>query len=157
MIKNLDVCLSTVYSYNCYHHFSLSNVIGILLPPVHHIVHTDCAGCGLVQYCSKECQKRHWKQHKVECGKCDISFKKLGWRMDQFGHFYNPLIHKLVLDMHRFYNKEMDTGDVLFPEDVIVEIQLADLPRSAKRPRLYIKKVFLAKLTYNQSMQLAHL
>ena len=44
----------------------------------------------------------------------------------------------------------MDTGDVLFPEDVIVEIQLADLPRSAKRPRLYIKKVFLAKLSMDE-------
>lgn len=70
--------------------------------------------------------------------------------MDQFGHFYSPLIHKLVLDMHQFYNKVMDTGDVLFPEDVIVEIQLADLPRSAKRPRLYIKKVFLAKLSMDE-------
>lgn len=24
-----------------------------------------CAGCHLVRYCSKECQKRHWKSHKI--------------------------------------------------------------------------------------------
>ncbi|KAF7360947.1 hypothetical protein MSAN_01124800 [Mycena sanguinolenta] len=26
-----------------------------------------CAGCGVVRYCSKECQKAHWKSHKVDC------------------------------------------------------------------------------------------
>lgn len=28
-----------------------------------------CAGCHLVSYCSRECQKEHWKGHKAECGK----------------------------------------------------------------------------------------
>ncbi|KAJ6453972.1 hypothetical protein C8R45DRAFT_1192431 [Mycena sanguinolenta] len=28
-----------------------------------------CAGCGVVRYCSKECQKAHWKSHKVDCVK----------------------------------------------------------------------------------------
>ncbi|KAJ7290537.1 hypothetical protein C8J57DRAFT_1276084 [Mycena rebaudengoi] len=26
-----------------------------------------CAGCGHVRYCSKECQKVHWKEHKPHC------------------------------------------------------------------------------------------
>ncbi|KAJ7209446.1 hypothetical protein B0H12DRAFT_1157890 [Mycena haematopus] len=26
-----------------------------------------CAGCGVVRYCSRECQKAHWKTHKVDC------------------------------------------------------------------------------------------
>jgi hypothetical protein len=27
-----------------------------------------CAGCGLIRYCSRECQKAHWKvQHRHEC------------------------------------------------------------------------------------------
>lgn len=26
-----------------------------------------CAGCHLVSYCNKECQKQHWKIHKKEC------------------------------------------------------------------------------------------
>ena len=28
-----------------------------------------CGGCGLVKYCSIECQKNHWPQHKRECKK----------------------------------------------------------------------------------------
>ncbi|KAK7050701.1 MYND-type domain-containing protein, partial [Favolaschia claudopus] len=26
-----------------------------------------CAGCAVVRYCSKECQKAHWKEHKPYC------------------------------------------------------------------------------------------
>ena len=41
----------------------------------------------------------------------------------------------------------MNTGDISFPENAVVEIQLADLPQSAKRPHLYIKQVLVAKLS----------
>lgn len=35
-----------------------------------------CAGCGLVKYCNKDCQRQDWKGHKVECGKGKKSIKK---------------------------------------------------------------------------------
>jgi len=115
----------------------------------------ECTGCRLVLYCSKECQRSDWKQHKVECRKCDDEqtaalHKKVSWRLDQFYAFYSPFIHKLVLDMYRLFNKELDAGDVLFPADTFVDIHLADLPRSAKRPRYYIKEVRVAKMLGNK-------
>ncbi|KAK1738049.1 hypothetical protein QTG54_011343 [Skeletonema marinoi] len=82
----------------------------------------ECSGCGLVLYCSKECQRSDWKlSHKVECGK--------------------------LLDMFRLFNKEMNAGDVLFPAEFFVDIHLADLPRGTKRPRLYIKHAMIGKLS----------
>ena len=29
----------------------------------------QCASCGKVKYCSRECQKKHWKTHKPDCKK----------------------------------------------------------------------------------------
>ncbi|KAF7373117.1 hypothetical protein MSAN_00519500 [Mycena sanguinolenta] len=31
-----------------------------------------CGKCHLLSYCSKECQKKHWPEHKQECGKDDV-------------------------------------------------------------------------------------
>merc|ERR1739848_318675 len=28
-----------------------------------------CSSCQSVRYCSRECQKKHWKTHKVDCKK----------------------------------------------------------------------------------------
>ena len=30
---------------------------------------TKCTACKAVFYCSKVCQKKHWKEHKFECKK----------------------------------------------------------------------------------------
>jgi MYND finger len=29
-----------------------------------------CQTCSLVMYCSKECQKKDWKRHKLDCAHC---------------------------------------------------------------------------------------
>eukprot|EP00985_Skeletonema_marinoi_P005984 scaffold2590_cov172-Skeletonema_marinoi.AAC.2 len=113
----------------------------------------EFGGCGLVLYCSKECQRSDWKlSHKVECGKCEDGERvtmntKIDSRMQQFKIIYSPFIHNLVLDMFRLFNKEMDAGDVLFPAEFFVDIHLADLPRGTKRPRLYIKHAMIGKLS----------
>jgi len=36
-----------------------------------------CKGCGLIQYCSKECSITHWPEHREECRKLgDLSARK---------------------------------------------------------------------------------
>jgi len=35
-----------------------------------------CAGCKIVQYCSRECQKLDWPRHKVACKKIQASYTK---------------------------------------------------------------------------------
>ena len=32
---------------------------------------SNCAGCKLVSYCSRTCQKNHWPTHKPSCRKTD--------------------------------------------------------------------------------------
>ena len=36
-----------------------------------------CGGCGYARYCSRECQKKHWKEHKTYCK--DESAEGEGW------------------------------------------------------------------------------
>ncbi len=48
--------------------------------------------------------------------------------------------------MFRLFNKELNAGDVLFPANSFADIRLADLPRSAKRPRFYIKEARFAQM-----------
>lgn len=45
-----------------------------------------CTNCGLIYYCSKECQVSHWNEHKPVCGKWDAEqFKEL---RDDYAHHY---------------------------------------------------------------------
>lgn len=41
----------------------------------------QCSGCHAFWYCSKECQRKHWKAHKVDCGRVkelqDVAPKRL--------------------------------------------------------------------------------
>lgn len=78
--------------------------------------------------------------------------KKMIWRMQQFENIYAPFIHKLVLDFYRLFNKELESGDDLFPVDSYVDIELAELPRGTKRPRLYIKRIFFRKLSEREEL-----
>lgn len=49
----------------------------------------QCSGCRAFWYCSKECQRRHWKCHKQECGRTaelqQMTPKKLLQEMDERG------------------------------------------------------------------------
>jgi hypothetical protein len=36
-----------------------------------------CSACRSVVYCSRECQKKHWKRHKLRCTEAQASLKRL--------------------------------------------------------------------------------
>ncbi|KIK57168.1 hypothetical protein GYMLUDRAFT_263235 [Collybiopsis luxurians FD-317 M1] len=41
-----------------------------------------CAKCKQVRYCSKECQKQHWSEHKQNCRKYQVVVNYYGWMME---------------------------------------------------------------------------
>ena len=44
--------------------------------------HKKCRNCKCVWYCGKECQNRHWKEHKIECRRVKKELDKRGGKLD---------------------------------------------------------------------------
>ena len=99
---------------------------------------SECSGCNVVIYCSRECQKSHWKIHKSTC----LDNQKLGKKeenklvriMIKFRLFYAPLLDCIVLFRYALYN--IATKGRGRPKNHIVEIRLSSLPDSMRRSRL---------------------
>ncbi|KAJ6502836.1 hypothetical protein C8R47DRAFT_1210887 [Mycena vitilis] len=51
-----------------------------------------CAQCGVTRYCSKECQKAHWKTHKPYCLRNVLSIKKA----EEFGPEYSQRLKAIT-------------------------------------------------------------
>ena len=107
---------------------------------------SECARCGVVQYCSKECQKAHYKVHKADCKRSsketDINETvKLQKRLERFKNFYGPMVHIVVSRRCELFNMEMNRGNAPFPTTHAVIVHLEDLPESAKKPRLRLGKI----------------
>ncbi|CAG8592488.1 7809_t:CDS:1 [Dentiscutata erythropus] len=49
-----------------------------------------CSSCHVISYCSKECQKMHWKFHKINC-KSDIASKD--WKPDYINEMRTPAFY----------------------------------------------------------------
>ncbi|KAK1732490.1 hypothetical protein QTG54_004661 [Skeletonema marinoi] len=109
----------------------------------------ECSGCNLVIYCSRECQKSDWKNHKRLCldaqkfGKKELN--KVGRRMIKFHVFYAPLLDLIVLFRYALYN--IATKGRGRPKNHIVEIRLCSLPDSMRRPRLGIEKILIREMS----------
>ena len=44
--------------------------------------HKKCRNCKCVWYCDKDCQNRHWKEHKKECKRIKKELDKRGGKLD---------------------------------------------------------------------------
>ena len=108
----------------------------------------ECSGCNLVIYCSRECQKSDWKNHKRLCldaqkfGKKELN--KTGRRLRKFSVFYAPLLDCMVLFRYALYN--IATKGRGRPKNHIVEIRLSSQPDSMRRPRLGIEKIMIREM-----------
>ncbi|CEM16464.1 unnamed protein product [Vitrella brassicaformis CCMP3155] len=74
----------------------------------------DCGQCGLISYCSKECQRQHWRaKHKEVCQKAkkfaDLPRYRLGYK--------NPLKHAFgMMDDDEFYELQRRREDQIIDE-----------------------------------------
>jgi hypothetical protein len=121
-----------------------------------HSAHYDCHGCGVAEtkekqylqcskckqsrYCSKECQRSHWKEHKDICklvckhrsskkaGSGSLTTQDCKERMELFNEKYTPMMQVAT-------SWELKQS----AEEMITIFELEDLPAECKAPRLGIK------------------
>ncbi len=79
-----------------------SDDIGIC-PVCQKTAETKCTACRQVFYCSKPCQKRHWKEHKFGC-------KKLPYKVESSAEMGRYLVA----------SRDLQEGEVIFTESPLV-------------------------------------
>jgi len=68
-------------------------------PACGKIAETKCTGCKQIYYCNRDCQKKHWKQHKPEC-------KALPYRIGNSPDLGNFMVA----------SRDLKKGEILFNE-----------------------------------------
>ncbi|CAJ1961753.1 unnamed protein product [Cylindrotheca closterium] len=89
--------------------------------PAESISHMSCSRCKLVHYCSKACQKAHWKHHKQYCVPISKqSMKKLDFLSKAVNNFLHQYYVNIMLTMLGECN---DTG--LDMNEMIIELNFS--------------------------------
>ena len=107
--------------------------------------HLQCSRCKQGQYCSKECQLSHWKEHKGMCkllsdtSESMVIEEDLEERFELFKEKYVPMLQMATL-------WELDES----AEDMIIIFELEDLPAECKAPRIGIKSFRLESIRSQQ-------
>ena len=105
--------------------------------------HLLCSRCKAIRYCSKECQRSHWQEHKGMCkaipsnaygGSIAIP-EDSRERMELFKEKYKPMIQVATFFELKQSAKEM-----------IMIFEIEDLPAECKAPRLGIKSFRLESI-----------
>jgi len=104
-----------------------------------------CGNCQIIPYCSRACQKMHWKKaHKQSCQKGNeeaykLFLDKLTRRLDRFAHVYGPMV-SIALSM-RFSIEHLNDKRVT-PRTHVMMVHMSELTdKDAAKPRLLIDKI----------------
>ncbi|KAI0079844.1 hypothetical protein K474DRAFT_1673113 [Panus rudis PR-1116 ss-1] len=80
----------------------------------------QCAKCRVTRYCSRECQKQHWSDHKEFC-KSYLHMKDMLTEHSSRGELYDR------------YNKWVRTHNILFTETLVACLNLPQFPKNHER------------------------
>ena len=99
----------------------------------------ECSNCNTTIYCSRNCQVKHWKQHKKICPKMSgDQLEQRSWRrMTRFNRYYYPMVSK-ILAVKALMNQEDKT---VTTRTHVVTFLLTDLPQESKNPNLRLNGV----------------
>jgi len=106
-----------------------------------------CSGCEVCVYCSRECQKAHWKDHKEfcqvnSCTEDSAHYKKTMRKLKRFQGMYYPLIELMIHLRFALRAKELNIDLDDIPNTHTMHLILGDIPddiTDAKKPRMMIK------------------
>jgi len=108
-----------------------------------------CAGCQISLYCSRECQKAHWKEHKEfckanRCSEDNAHYKKSLRKMKKFQAWYYPLIELMIHLRFALLAKELDVDLDTIQNTHTINLVLADIPddnTNATKPRITVRNM----------------
>ena len=105
-----------------------------------------CSACLLVSYCSLECQKKHWPQHKICCqqyrrdSSCPYTHERMNHRADDYLKQIGPPFRRFtIVELYARIAEQSENDNGLYhPETIAWVDSLAHLYRSQGNFRLYL-------------------
>jgi hypothetical protein len=113
-------------------------------PETKQTPHMTCGRCKASRYCSRECQIAHWKEHKAICKIVSSNRPKSklmedsNAKTDAWKEKYKPLLQLATY---------WDLKGAIPSDEMIIVVELEDLPESCSFPRLGIKSFLQEKAT----------
>ncbi len=102
-----------------------------------------CSRCKRIHYCSKECQKKHWKIHKPLCKETSMKFLKLiEINYNILKSFLRDNVANILEAVVQVVKKSgIKMSDIVLEVDYLVDEETGIVPALADPPQFFIKDV----------------